>query len=215
MSSALLIACCQIAYALLPSLLHDRASPLTSHRHATHLAPLLVMRSRRPPAGMYTSCVLFRCPTPPPEVTFFPADVAERMGCDASLPLLSSLEVFAFCSHFLGSSGTWFLASRQAGRWCVLCFSVLSSSSHPWHTSWSDQPMSKNLFCTHPPSTTNFLITLRCVSVHFSMAFSSTTLGSVPAKLLPSVPRIRARPPSSSKMFFWHSVAASYFNAVG
>ena len=134
MSSALLIACCQIAYALLPSLLHDRGSPLTSHRHATHLAPLLVMRSRRPPAGMYTSCVLFRCPTPPPEVTFFPADVAERMGCDASLPFLiflGGVRLLLPLSRLL-----WDLVPRIPPSWAMVCpmllrsFLLLTSLAH-------------------------------------------------------------------------------------
>ena len=51
--------------------------------------------------------------------------------------------------------------------WSV-CFSV-PSFFKPRQVFSSDQPMSNNLFCTQPPSTTNFLITFWCLSVQTSL----------------------------------------------
>ena len=69
------------------------------------------------------------------------------------------------CSVFLGSS-SW--PPSNTGQWYKLFFSVPSSLLHPLHFFSSHQPMSYNLFCTQPPSTTSFLVTLRCLSVHAS-----------------------------------------------
>ena len=49
--------------------------------------------------------------------------------------------------------------------------SLTFSLPQPRHLFQSDQPMSYFLFCTHPPSTTSFRMTLRCVSVRKSLVF--------------------------------------------
>ena len=83
----------------------------------------------------------------------------------------SSFDVFARCSHFPHHSGIWLRTSLQDGQCYSQCFSVPSSVPYPEHFFSSDQPTSYNLLCSHPPSTTNFLITMQCLSVHDSLVF--------------------------------------------
>ena len=92
-----------------------------------------------------------------------------------------SFDVLALCSHFPSHSGIWFPTSLRDGEWYNLCLSVCSSLSQPLHFFSSDQPMSHNLFYTHPPSTTTFLFTCRCLSVHASLVFLRSTawIGSI------------------------------------
>ena len=82
----------------------------------------------------------------------------------------SFLDTLVLCSHFLHFSGTWLLMSMtESGTPCAspcpLPYCNLDTSSRP------TQSMSENLLCTQPPYTTNFRITLRCVSVHSSFIF--------------------------------------------
>ena len=83
----------------------------------------------------------------------------------------SFLDVLALRSQFPNFSGIWLLISFQHGQWYNLCFSVPSSSLHPQHFFSSDQPMSYDLFCTHPPSTSSVLITCGCLSVTIRWSF--------------------------------------------
>ena len=66
-----------------------------------------------------------------------------------------------------------FLTSLHGGQWYSLCFSVPCSSLQPRHFFSSDQPVSYSVFCTRLPSTTNFLITLRCFICPLFIDFSS------------------------------------------
>ena len=61
----------------------------------------------------------------------------------------------------------------DSGTACAsLC---LLSLLQPLHFFSSDQPVSYNLVCTHPPSTTSFLVACRCLSVHTSLVFLRST----------------------------------------
>ena len=82
-----------------------------------------------------------------------------------------SFDVFALCSHFSNPSGIWFLTSLHDGQWYSLWLSVPSSLLQPPRLLSSDHRKSFIVFCTHPPSTTSFLPTLRCLSVHDSCVF--------------------------------------------
>ena len=93
---------------------------------------------------------------------------------DASVPVPAVLRLSVPISP--SPSGIWFLIFLHDGQWYTLCFSVPSSVSQPRHFSSSDHPLSYNLLCTHPPSTTSFLITLRCLSVHPSSVFPQHSL---------------------------------------
>ena len=69
------------------------------------------------------------------------------------------------------ASGIWFLTSLHSGQWYSLGFSVPSSLLQPLHFSSCDHHLSYNIFCTHPPCTTSFLVTFRCSSVRASLVF--------------------------------------------
>ena len=84
----------------------------------------------------------------------------------------SFFDVLALCSDVLNFSGIWLRISFQHGHWYNLCFSVPFSLLQPRHFFSSDQPMSYNLLCTQPPSTTSFRIT---VCVHSSVTFLHST----------------------------------------
>ena len=83
----------------------------------------------------------------------------------------SLLEVLALCSDLPKFSGIWFLTSFQHGQGYNLCFSVPACLLRSRRFISSDQQMSYILFCAHPHSTTNFLVTCRCFSVHISLVF--------------------------------------------
>ena len=96
-----------------------------------------------------------------------------------------SLRFLVLCSHFRNPSGIRFLTSFHVGQWYNLCFSAPSSVLQSRHSFSSDQPVSYNLFCTHPPSTTSFLITCRCLSVHASLV-SLRSIASIGSSRTPS-----------------------------
>ena len=100
-----------------------------------------------------------------------------------------------------------FPTSLQDGQWYRLCFSVPSSMSQS-HFSSSDQPTSYILFCTRPPSTTNFLITWRCLCVHGSLVFLRS-IALAPITLLLSTPHTRVWLPISSNGPSWLVSTAS------
>ena len=93
--------------------------------------------------------------------------------CDAIPPghFQPFFNIVLVCSHFPTPSGIRFLTSLHDGQWYSLCFSVPSSLLQPLHFFSSDQPRPYNGFCTHPPSTTSFLVTCRCLSIHASQVF--------------------------------------------
>ena len=100
-----------------------------------------------------------------------PYAFTQKIRRDSSWPLpIFSRSVCVF-SHFPSSSGIQFLTSRPDGHWYSLFFCVCLFFLQLRHFFSSDQPMSYNLFCTHPLSTANFLTTFRCLSVHASPVF--------------------------------------------
>ena len=83
-------------------------------------------------------------------------------GCDA-IPLChfhSFFDVLALSFNLHKSSDIWSLTSLHDRQWSSLCFFCALFFVT------SDQPVSHNFLCTHPPSTVSFLITFRCLSVH-------------------------------------------------
>ena len=116
-----------------------------------------------------------------------PLASAEKIRRDAFLPLPSLLR--RVCPVFPFLQTLQFPTSLQDGQWYSLCFSVPSSLPQPRYFFSSDQSMSLILFCTHPLSTTNFLVIFRCLSVHDSLVHLRRL---VPATLLLSIPRTRA-----------------------
>ena len=108
---------------------------------------------------------------------------------------LTFFEVLALCSHLPKSSGIWFLTPFQHGA---------SPCPHPRHLFSSDRSMSYNLFCTQPLSTSSFLVTFRCLSVHASWVFLRSTL-------LLSAPHTGDLLPISSNRPSW-LVSEAYFS---
>ena len=104
--------------------------------------------------------VLFRFPPPHCQTAFLPLTFTQRVRRDSSLPLLP---VAQFFWDLVGSLPTRLIQS--------VCSQCLSSLLHPRHFVSSDQPVSYNLFCTQPPSTSSCLVTCRCLSVHASFVF--------------------------------------------
>ena len=80
----------------------------------------------------------------------------------------------------------------------------------------SDQPMSYNPFCTHPPSTTNFLITLRCgVCPRLFGLSSQHILDLAPATLPFATPHSRVSLTISSNRPSWLASEASSSRPAG
>ena len=92
----------------------------------------------------------------------------------------------ALCSHYPKPSTIWFLTSLRDGLWHSLRCSVPSPLSQSRHVLSSDQPILHVLFCTHPPSTTSFLITLRFLSFHTSLVPSRSKDWISPSSHTPS-----------------------------
>ena len=94
------------------------------------------------------------------------------------------------CLQFFGYFNPYSLPA-----WTVIEPVLLRGSlPHPWHSFLSDHPMSYNRFCTHPPSITRFLITVRCFSV---------------------APHIQARLPTSSNRTFLACCRSIFFTFCG
>ena len=151
----------------------------------------MVTWSRKPSAAIHQLCT-FPIPTYGPSSGLF-LQLHPLRECDLipSCRFQPSVDVSAFCSHFPNPYGIWFVTSLHDGQWYNLCLSVSSSLSQPLHFFSSDQPMSHNLFYTHPPSTTTFLFTCRCLSVHASLVFLRSTAW-IGSSHTPSVSSIRA-----------------------
>ena len=90
------------------------------------------------------------------------------------IPLLhfqSSCDVLALSSHFPSPSGIWFLTSLCDGQWYSLVFSVPSSLLQHRHFPFRPTNQCRTIFCTHPPSTTRFVVACRRLSVQASLVF--------------------------------------------
>ena len=115
----------------------------------------------------------------------------------------SSFEVLVLCSHFSNPSGIWLLTSLFDGQWYfpVLPCTLFPVFCHDTSSRPTNQCPTTNLVFTHPPSTTSFHSTLRCLSVHASLVFprNSAWIGSEQG-----VPR---RPLDAKVMGFTHDLS--------
>ena len=103
---------------------------------------------------------------------FPPVTSTQRVRPDSFLPLPTFLRCLGLLFPFPQPFRDLVLFLPSVTDSGTTCASPCSSSlSQPLHFFSSDQPMSHNLFYTHPPSTTTFLVTCRCLSVHASLVF--------------------------------------------
>ena len=125
-------------------------------------------------------------------------------GIPLQVPSLQRCDMIPLChlgrfrSLFPFPQSFWLQISLHYGQWYNLCFSMPSSLLQPLHFFASDQPLSYNLFCTHPPSTTSFVVTCRCLSAHTSLVVLRSIAWTGFNRTLPSTRHSCALLPISS-----------------